>query len=134
MTQDNSSLRPIFRSIEVGKGVPITLSEPLSDAAKALVQQIAPQRFQLKPGTFGDAEQIDIQLGAGTAVQEMDFTYKAGTDYAEMVANFEWQLGPPSSQNGDRVTVWEDDSTVLRLVGSAAGVRSMLRNRASTAA
>ena len=132
MTNANTTSKPVFRTIEVAKGVPITLGQPLSPEAMALMDQLGPQRFRLKPGTFGDAEEIDVQLGVGGAVQQMDFTYAAGTDYKEMVANFEWQIGPPTSQSGDHVTVWNDGSTELRLVGSASGVRSMLRNLAPT--
>jgi hypothetical protein len=128
---------PIFRTVEVAKDVPITLGEPLSAQAMALVKPVGPQRYRLKHGTFGDAKQIDIQLTVGAAVQQMDFTYAADANYLEMQIQFEAELGPPTSHHGggdDVVTVWQDDVTEFRLVRSAAGIRSMLRDRALTSA
>jgi hypothetical protein len=135
MTQANTSSTPVFRTVEVATDVSITLGEPLSAEAMALMQQVGPQRFKLKPGTYANAEEIDVQLGVGAAVQQMDFTYAAGTDYPEMVARYTAELGPPTSHHGagdDVVTVWQDDATVFRLVRSASGIRSVLRDRAPT--
>jgi hypothetical protein len=135
MTQANTSSTPVFRTIEVGTGVPITLGEPLSAQAMELVDKVGERHYRLKPDTFGDAEEIDIRLTAGAAVQQMDFRYAAGSNYKEMVANFEGRMGPPTSHHGsgdDVVTVWQDDATVFRLVGSASGIRSILRDRAVT--
>ena len=131
MTDANTSSTPIFRSIEIDKGVTITLGQPLSADAMALMTQVGPQRFELKPGTYERAEKIQVQLGVGAAVQQMDFWYAAGTDYQEMVENFENEIGPPTSQQG-QVTIWQDPATRFELVGSAASVRSMLRNLAPT--
>jgi hypothetical protein len=132
MTDPNTTITPVFRTIEVGTGVPITLGEPLSAQAMELVDKVGERRYRLKPDTFGDAEEIDIQLAVGAAVQQMDFRYAAGSSYEEMVANFEGRMGPPTSHHGsgdDVVTVWQDDATVFRLVGSASGIRSLLRDR-----
>ena len=140
MTQGNSpsTLKPIFRSIEVSTGVPITLGEPLSDAAKELLVppwEAQQKQYRLKPGSFKDAVEIVIQLTDATVgtdvVQQMSFRYADGTDYKEMVANFEWQIGPPTSQNGgngNEVSVWLDPNTRFQLVNSAAGIQSMLRD------
>jgi hypothetical protein len=135
MTDQNPSYTPIFRTVEIGRDVLVTLGEPLSPEAMALMTQVGPQRFQLKPGTYAGAEEIDVQLGVGAAVQEMDFTYGAGANYQEMLANFEGELGPPTSQQGDgdnQVTVWQDPDTRFQLVNSASGIRSMLRDLAPT--
>lgn len=136
MTQANSSSTPVFRTIEVGKGVPITLGEPLSAEAKALAKEVKPQVYRLDPGTFGDAEEIDIHVTVDGVVRLMDFKYAAGTSYQDMVANFVAQMGPPTSHHGggDEVTVWEDAETVFRLVGSASGIRSKLRDVVATSA
>ena len=132
MTDANTSSTPIFRTVEIGQDVPVTLGEPLSPEAMALMKQVGPQRFQLKPGTYAGAEEIDVQLGVGAAVQQMDFTYGAGADYQEMLANFEGELGPPASQQGG-VAVWQDPNTRFQLVDSASGISSMLRDLAPTA-
>ena len=135
MTDPNPSSTPIFRTVEIGQDVPVTLGEPLSAEAMGLMKQIGPQRFQLKPGTYAGAEEIDVQLAVGAAVQEMDFTYGAGANYQEMLANFQRELGPPTSQQGagdNQVTVWQDPSTRFQLVNGASGIRSMLRNLAPT--
>jgi len=133
MTNSNPTSKPVvFRSIEIGTGVSVTLGEPLSAEAMGLMIQIGPQHFRVKPGAFGDAKQIDIFLGVGGAVQKMDFLYAAGTNYEEMVANFEGQMGPPTSQHGG-VTEWKDDSTDFTLVNSASGIHSTLRDLAPTA-
>lgn len=132
MTDVKPTSTPIFRSIEVDKGVSITLGEPLSAEAMALCEQVGPERFQLKPGTYEGAEKIQIQLGVGAAVQEMDFWYVAGTDYKEMVENFENEIGPPTSVH-DQSTVWRDPSTEFELVNGPKGLTSTLRNLAPTA-
>jgi len=144
MTQGNSpsTLKPIFRSIEVSTGVPITLGEPLSDAAKELLVppwEAQQKQYRLKPGSFKDAVEIVIQLTDATVgadlVQWMSFRYADGTDYKEMVANFEWQIGPPTSQNGgngNEVSTWQDPDTRFQLVNSASGIQSMLRDRVLT--
>ncbi|HEV7591316.1 MAG TPA: hypothetical protein VGO40_24600 [Longimicrobium sp.] len=133
----NTSSTPVFRTIDVATDVPITLGEPLSGQAMALMQQVGPQRFKLKPGTFANAKEIDIQLTVGAAVQQMDFRYTDGSNYQEMVADFEAEIGPPTRHHGsgdDMVTVWQDDDTEFRLVGGASGIRSKLRDRAPTSA
>lgn len=135
MTQANSSSTPVFRTIEVAQDVTITLGEPLSAEAMAIMQPVGPQRYQLKPGTFANAEEIDIQLTVGAAVQQMDFKYAAGTNYQEMLENFEAELGPPTSHQGgghDVVNVWQDPNTRFQFVGNPSGVRSMLRDLAPT--
>ena len=139
MTNANTSSTPVFRTVEVATGVPITLGETLSPEAMKLMEPMEPiigpqQRYQLKPGTFGDAEEIDVQLGVGGVVEKMDFRYAAGSNYEEMVANFEGQMGPPTTEHGgdEQVTVWKDDSTKFRLVGSTAGIHSTLRDLTST--
>jgi hypothetical protein len=137
MTDANTASTPIFRTVEVAEGVAITLGEPLSPEAMALMTEIGPQRFQLKPGTYAGAEEIDVQLGVGAAVQQMDFIYGTGASYEEMVANYAAELGPPTSQDGSggkQVTQWEDPDTEFKLVRGASGIRSMLRDRAPTQA
>lgn len=129
MTDSNSSSTPVFRTIEVARGVPITLGQPLSAEAMALMKQIGPQRFQLNPGTYGLAKEIDVQLGVGAAVYQMDFTYDDRIGCEEMVANFEFQLGPPTSQQGE-VTMWRDSATLLELLCLPQGMRSFLRDLA----
>ena len=132
MTDANSSSTPIFRTVEVAKDVPITLGQPLSAEAMALMTQVGPQTFKLNSGTYAGAKEIDVQLGVGAAVHQMDFTYAAGTSCQEMVANFENQLGPPTSQQGE-ITMWRDPSTMFELLCLPQGIRSFLRNLAPTA-
>jgi hypothetical protein len=135
-THAASSTITVFRTVEVAQDVPITLGEPLSPQAMALMKQVGPQRFQLNPGTYANAEEIDVQLGVGAAVQHMDFRYAAGTDYAAMVTQYEVEIGPPTSQHGggEQVTVWKDDFTEFRLVSGSTGVHSRLSDLAPTAA
>ena len=132
MTDANPTSTPIFRTVEVAKDVAITLGQPLSAEAMALMKQVGPQRYQLNPGTYAGAKEIDVQLGVGAAVYQMDFTYGADTHCNEMIANFENQLGPPTSQHGE-ITQWRDSATLFQLVCLPAGVRSFLRDLAPTA-
>ena len=131
MTDANSSSTPIFRTVEVAQDVPITLGQPLSAEAMALMTQVGPQRFQLKSGTYAGAKEIFVQLGVGAAVYQMDFTYGADQSCSEMRARYEEEIGPPSSQH-DEVTVWRDPSTQFQLVRNGSGIRSMLRDLAPT--
>lgn len=139
MTDANTSDTPIFRSITVhdgaGKPVVITLGEPLSAEAMALCVPAGPNRFKLKDGTYKRAEKIILVLGLGAAVEEMDFSYAKDTDYKELLADFENELGPPDSQSGDeakQLSVWEDPSTRFELQNSPSGITSTLTNLAPT--
>lgn len=120
---------PVFRTITVGDSVTVALGEPLSAQAIALMEQIGTHRFVLKEGTFKRAAEIDVQLVGGAAVHKMDFAYAPGTDYAELFADFEAELGPPSNQAGG-VATWIDSATEFRLVNDPTNIRSMLRDLA----
>jgi hypothetical protein len=135
MTQANDSSTPVFRTITLDNGVTITLGEPLSAEAMALMQPIGPQRYKLKPHTYQRAEEIDVQLTVGAEVQQMDFKYAAGTSYQDMLEDFEAELGPPTSQHGgdhDEVSVWQDPSTQFELMRSGSRILSTLRDLAPT--
>ena len=132
MTDSNTSSTPIFRTVEVAEGVAITLGQPLSAEAMALMKQIGPQRFQLNPGTYGGAKEIDVQLGVGAAVFQMDFTYDSDATCQGKVAQYQEELGPPTSQHGE-ITMWRDSSTMFELLCLPQGIRSLLRDLAPNA-
>jgi len=132
MTHANTSSTPIFRTVEVAEGVAITLGQPLSPEAMALMTQIGPQTFKLKSGTYAGAKEIDVQLGVGAAVHQMNFTYGSDVKCGEMVARYTEELGPPTSQHGE-ITLWRDPSTMFEILCLPAGVRSLLRDLAPTA-
>lgn len=129
MTDDNGVPLSVFRTVEVAEGVTLTLGEPPSAQAMAMMKQIGPNRYQLKPAA--GAEEIDVQLGVGDAVLMMEFIYAPSPDYAQLLIQFEAELGPPTSQHGQTAT-WEDAATRFHLVGSAGGSRSTLKNLAPT--
>ena len=131
MTDANTT--PIFRTVEVAQDVSITLGQPLSAEAMALMTQVGPQRFQLKQGTYAGAKEIDVQLGVGAAVYQMDFTYDSTASCQEMNERYEAELGPPSSQHGE-VTMWRDSDTMFEILCLPQGVRSLLRDLAPTSA
>jgi hypothetical protein len=131
MTDSTSTSTPIFRTVEVATGVPITLGEPLSAQAMALMKQVGPQRFQLAPGTYAGAKEIDVQLGVGATVHQMDFTYGADAHCHEMVARYTEEIGPPTSQHGE-ITLWRDPATMFELLCLPQGIRSFLRDLAPT--
>jgi hypothetical protein len=133
MTNANTSSTPIFRTVEVGPDVPVTLGEPLSDQAKGLMHKVGPQHFKLDPGTYANAETIDVRLTAHSLVHRMDFTYAAGSSYEEMVAQYEADLGPPTSKS-DQVTMWKDATTEFQLERGTTGISSALRDLAHTPA
>ena len=100
------------------------------------MSQVGPQRYQLKEGTFNRAAEIDVLLGVGGVVRQMDFTYAPGTDYQELLSDFQAEIGPPTSHSGsgaDQVNVWQDPNTEFRLVGASSGIHSKLCDRALTA-
>ena len=133
MTDANASSTPIFRTVEVAHEVPITLGEPLSAEAMALMDQTGPQTFRLKSHTYAGAKEIDVELGVGAAVQQMNFTYSDDQKCSDMVARYEQELGPPTSQEGE-ITIWRDPATMFEVVCLPQGVRSLLRNLAPTSA
>ena len=132
MTDANPTSTPIFRTVEVAKDVAITLGQPLSAEAMALMKQVGPQRYQLNPGTYAGAKEIDVQLGVGAAVYQMDFTYDADANCKDMIANYTNELGPPTSQH-DEITLWRDSATMFELLCLPAGIRSFLRDLAPNA-
>jgi hypothetical protein len=132
MTDANTSSTPVFRTVEVAEGVAITLGEPLSPEAMALMVPIGPAHFRLKSGTYAGAKEIDVQLGVGAAVHQMNFTYGSDVKCGEMEARYREELGPPTSQHGE-VTLWRDSATMFEILCLPAGVRSLLRDLAPTA-
>ena len=122
---------PIFRTVSVADDVAITLGQPLSPQAMALLQPAGPQRYQLKNGTFKRAAQIDVQLGVGAAVFRMDFVYDSGTDYHDLLSDFEAEIGQPTRQQG-HVATWVDPNTEFQLVNGGANITSQLRDLAPT--
>lgn len=132
MSDAKPSSTPIFRTVEVAEEVAITLGQPLSPEAMALMQPVGPQTFKLKSGTYAGAQEIDVQLGVGAAVHQMDFTYARDVKCGEMVARYTGELGPPTSQHGE-ITLWRDPSTMFEILCLPQGVRSLLRDLAPTA-
>jgi hypothetical protein len=128
-----SGTTPVFRTITVAVDVTITLGEPLSAQAMALMNQVGPQRYQMKNGTFKRAAEIDVQLGVGAIVHQMDFTYDPGTDYADLLADFEAEIGQPTRQQGN-VATWEDPNTQFQLVNGGPNIRSRLLDLGLTGA
>lgn len=131
----DTSSTPVFRSIVLDNGVTITLGQQPSPEAWALMKHkpnAPPNVYELKPGTYKRAREIDVLLGAGDVVQQMDFIYAADAHCREMVADFESELGPPTSQH-DEITQWRDPATLFQLVCLPAGVRSFLRDLAPNA-
>jgi hypothetical protein len=124
---------PVFRSITVAVDVTITLGQPLSAQAMALMDQLGPQRYQMKNGTFKRAAQIDVQLGVGAIVHQMDFTYDPGTDYADLLTDFVAEIGQPTRQQGNVVT-WQDPNTQFQLVNGGPNIRSTLLDLGLTGA
>lgn len=127
----------IFRSIQLDHGQTITLGEPIPPDAQPLLEPDGPGRWTVVPGNYARAESITIIVG-GKGVQRMEFTYAEGTDYAEMLENFEHEIGPPNSQRGTapaRQSVWQDAATRFTLAeqsnGTGSPVGSRLADRSS---
>lgn len=50
MTHPNATTTTVFRTVEVGQDVPVTLGEPLSSAAKNLMTSTGTNMYRIKPG------------------------------------------------------------------------------------
>jgi hypothetical protein len=124
----------IFRSIELDHGQTITLGEPIPPDAQPLLAPDGPGRWTALPGSYSGAASITIVVGAGDAVQRMEFAYAEGTDYAEMLENFENEIGPPDSQRGTapaRQSVWQDAATRFVLREQPDGTGSSVGSKLS---
>lgn len=128
----------IFRSIEVAQGQHLVLGEPIPADIQPDLEADGPGRWRMRGGTFGRASSIEVYVGAGGAVSRMVFAYASGTEYGEMLENFEGQIGTPDRQTGspaahDRQSVWEDPATRFVLIeqpdGAGASVGSKLVDR-----
>ncbi len=135
--------QPIFRSVEVVHGQHLVLGEPIPPAVLPDLSPAGPGRWLMRPGTFHRATSIEVDVGTNGAVTQMVFAYAEGTAYAEMLENFENEIGPPDSQTGsaparDLRSVWTDSETRFTLFerpnGEGASVGSQLENRAAGAA
>ena len=124
---------PIFRTIMVADEVPITLGQPLSPEAMSHMDKVGPQKYRLQNGTFKRAAQIDVQLGVGAVVHRMDFVYASGTDYQDLLSDFEAEIGQPTRQQGT-VATWVDPNTEFQLVNGGPNITSMLMDLAPTGA
>lgn len=128
----------IFRSVEVAQGQHLVLGEPIPADVQKDLDADGPGRWLMHGGTFGGAASIEVDVGADGAVTRMVFAYASGTDYGEMLQNFEGELGAPDRQSGsaaahDRQSVWEDAATQFVLFeqpdGDGASVGSRLVDR-----
>jgi hypothetical protein len=118
----------LFRSVEVAQGQHLVLGEPIPADVQKDLEPDGPGRWLMRGGTFGGASSIEVDVGADGAVSRMVFAYPGGTDYGDMLQNFEGEIGTP-----DRQTGWEDAATRFVLFeqpdGDGASVGSRLVDR-----
>lgn len=131
--------QPIFRQIQVDTGQFITLGQPIpADVLRDLEPGPGPNEFQMKPGTFGRATSIVLQVASANGpVTGMRFTYNpGGDDWRITVMNFKAQLGEPTSVSVNPLTAtWKDAQTQFRLVQDAGkGISSTLTDLAAQSA
>jgi hypothetical protein len=138
-----ASIEPIFRSIDVGENLQLTLDAPIAPEVMQLMQPVGPNRYQMRPGTFHRAESITVEVAEDQNVQQMDFTYDPGTSYQVLFEDYRKDLGDPVQDNpeaaaAERRSVWEDTVTRFELFAQGHGdksrVGSTLQNRAPAAA
>ena len=125
----------IFRSIDLGNGEQIALGEPISQAVMNDMIPAGPNQYRLKPGSYGGAETIVVEVDANKLVQRMDFGYAQGTDYADLREDFVNEIGPPQegAPAGEQSTVWQDSQTRFVLFANGSNVGSTLTNLANAA-
>jgi hypothetical protein len=133
----------IFRSIEVAEGQHLVLGEPIPTDVQQDLEADGPGRWLMRGGTFGGASSVEVDVDGSDAVTRMAFAYASGTDYGDMLQNFEAEIGAPDGQSGsaaahDRQSVWEDAATRFVLAeqpdGAGAAVSSTLADRGGAAA
>lgn len=123
--------RSIFREITVGRGEKIVLGTPLSGAVRPLLTAVGENRYRLRPGAFGGAQSITVQVAADRRVAALSFEYASGTDFTDEVRTYRRMLGPPVHQS-ENVARWEDPKTVFELLQRGSSVHSVLYDRPLT--
>jgi hypothetical protein len=128
-------LQPIFRTIEVGIDQRIELGQPLAPDVRALMNPSDPgaTRLQMRIGTFGNAASITVDLApTDMHVQQIEFTYVPGTEYAGELAAYTQMLGQPNHTDtvpeAQQSAVWNDTFTLFQLWSRGGSVGSRLEN------
>ncbi|HEX6038125.1 hypothetical protein [Longimicrobium sp.] len=119
-----ASQEPIFRTIDVGTGQQITLAETLSPEVRQFMDPPLPSHsteLTMKPGTFGQAATITVDLVADTmVVQKVVFTYNdKNPSYETLLQDYTEMLGPPhltgTLSDAKQSASWSDASTSFTL-------------------
>lgn len=111
---------PLFRDIDLGDYGRVVLGEPFT--ADSIATRRPGGFYDLRPGTFGGAEAIEVLL-IDDVVGAIRFTYApVEADFETYAANMTRAYGEPErrtepAEGGGRVeyAVWRDESTALEL-------------------
>ena len=132
-----ASQEPIFRTIDVGTGQQITLAETLDPEVRQLMDPPPPSKattLTMKPGTFGQAASITVELVDETlVVKTIQFTYSSkDPSYETLLKDYTEMLGPPH-QTGTlsdalQSATWSDASTSFTLWERGSNTGSILRD------
>lgn len=121
----------IFRSIDVGDDLQLTLGQPIPPEVMKDMEPDPkdPSKYTLKPGTFTRAEKITVYVDAAKLVQRMDFGYANDADYADLREDFIKELGQPDEgaaaiPDAKQQTVWADSQTRFALWAKGQGAQS----------
>lgn len=121
----------IFRSIDVGEDLQLSLGAAISPEVMKDMDRAGPNTYRFRPGTYTRAEAIMVTVDAKHLVQSMDFTYANGMDYAEQRENFINEIGPPTEgaaglPDAQQQTVWQDSQTRFVLWAKGQGSQSRI--------
>jgi len=125
----------IFRWINVGFGRDsIRLGEPFHRAAE-YVTRVRDTLYAVRPGTFGGADSIYLDVTPTGVVKAMRFVYGSDVKYGALVEEYAALFGGPGTQvrmaREPDSTTWIDPQTRFVIFAPQTGsrVRSVLADR-----
>ena len=119
---------PLFRHIDLGVWGTVELGDTFSQAHRIAIEK-SDGVFELRPGTYGGAAMIRIQLGPTGRVASMHFEYDPQqSDFNAYLHTTSESFGPATLESrtvpdGERhqVARWEDERTILEVVRRTSG-------------
>jgi len=124
--QSDTMLNPL-RSTRIHKGSRIALQANIN-TLKDISFQTSAGHYNLKKGTFGGADSVDIEVSKNNLICAVSFLYDTAYEY-EKGHYVDWLKTPGKeySYNSDKMKVkatkWEDKRTIYELVEVTQGTR-----------
>ena len=98
-------------------------------AAFSLADRVDQTTYQLKDLSFGGTERIRVRTDTLGTVVAMEFQYRDGARFQQMLKDYVSSLGQPTASDSTprmRLAVWQDAQTRFELRSAQVGAREFV--------